>query len=307
MKKIVFIGGPTASGKTDLAVEIAKQFNGELINADSRQIYKYLDIGTNKDDITEQNGKFFIKNIPIHLVNFLNPDERYSVYDFKQAAIAQIEDIINRGRLPIIVGGTGLYIDSIIKDYPLEVNKNNELRTQLEAKNTNELQQILISEYAQEFEKLNKSDKSNPRRLVRLIEKLKSEGTQNSNNLQDKKVCNYDYIFLYPEYNVDELNQKIDKRVEQMFNEGIVEETLKVLDLGFPKDCIALQGTGYKEVIDLINKNITGKECIRLVKISHRQYAKRQRTWFEGIGRGYKLTKVENAQQAIEKVKEFYE
>jgi len=300
MKKIVFIGGPTASGKTDLAVSIAQKFSGELINADSRQIYKYLDIGTNKGDIKNIKGNNYLQGIPIHLVSFLDPDKNYSVFDFKEAAVTLIEDIIVRGKLPIIVGGTGLYIDSIIKNYQLTTQQNTELRKELETKDLNELQQELITNNLNNYTRLNDSDRANKRRLVRLIEKLKPDYI--INNVKS----DYDSLFLYPTYNWEDLVIKIETRVDLMFKEGIVEEVKHLITLGFSKNSIALQGTGYKEVLSLLDGNISLQECINLVKISHRQYAKRQRTWFEGEGRKYNLTNVENAQQAENKVNEFY-
>jgi len=301
MKKIVFIGGPTASGKTELAISIAKKFNGELINADSRQIYKYLDIGTNKGSITANGTQNFINDIPIHLVSFLNPDKRYSVFEFKEQAYKLIDQITEQGKLPIIVGGTGLYIDSILKNYSQTAVSNPELREELEKLSINDLQNVLKRDYPEAFEKLNQSDKHNPQRLVRLIEK------QSAPIIEHQKIPNFDYIFLYPKYDWQVLTQKIDQRVEQMFKDGLVQEVEKVLSLGYTNDSPALKGTGYKEVIDLLNKNISLQECINLVKISHRQYAKRQRTWFEGEGREYNLIKVENAQQAQEVIKNFYD
>src|SRR5476649_45732 len=130
MNKIIVIGGLTATCKTKLAIEVAKKFNGELINADSRQIYKYLDIGTNKEagSWKFEDGVWEIENIPIHLVNIINPNQRFSVYEYQQLAFKAIEDILKRGKLPILVGGTGLYIDSILQNYELQITnyENNE-------------------------------------------------------------------------------------------------------------------------------------------------------------------------------------
>lgn len=301
MKKIVFIGGPTASGKTDLAVKIAKDFNGELINADSRQIYKFLDIGTNKGDIIEIEGKNFIDDIPIHLVSFLNPDERYSVFEFKIAALNLIEEITSKNKLPIIVGGTGLYIDSIIKNYELTSTTDSKIRENFESKSLEELTTFLTKNFNEEFTKLNSSDRLNKRRLVRLIEKLLTPPPQ----YQTSKLLNYDYIFLYPDYNWEDLTLKIGSRVEKMFKEGLVKEVEDVLLKGFSKSCVALQGTGYKEVIQYLEGDIDLKSCIELVKISHRQYARRQRTWFEGEGRGYNLLKVKDYSEAKDLVEAF--
>ena len=301
MKKIVFIGGPTASGKTDLAVRIAKEFNGELINADSRQIYKFLDIGTNKGGIKQIEGKNFIDDIPIHLVSFLNPDERYSVFEFKVAAINLIEEIISRKKLPIIVGGTGLYIDSIIKNYELTSATDSKIRENFENKSLGELTAFLNENFSNEFAQLNSSDRLNKRRLVRLVEKLLAPTPQ----YKTSKLINYDYIFLYPQYKWEDLTLKIGYRVDQMFSEGLVKEVEDVLAKGFLKSSIALQGTGYKEVMQYLASNIDLKNCIELVKISHRQYARRQRTWFEGEGRGYNLLKVKDYSEAKDLIEAF--
>lgn len=293
MKKIVFIGGPTASGKTDIALKLAQQFNGELINADSRQIYKYLDIGTNKGNVRTYNGSTFLEDIPIHLVSFLEPDKRYSVYDFQNDANSKIQELFLRGKLPIVVGGTGLYIDALIKNYDLSEGTNLELRLKLEGLNLEQLQYELEKNHPGRFEELNESDKKNRRRLIRLIEKL--------NSSEDPQIVqsDYNYIFLYPEYNWITLKNKIEQRVEEMFRTGLVEETQNVLKLGYSKSSVGLQGTGYKEVIALLDNRISLQECIELVKISHRQYARRQRTWFEGEGRGYKLIKVKDSEDAV--------
>ncbi|CAG1021174.1 tRNA dimethylallyltransferase [Patescibacteria group bacterium] len=298
MEKIVIIGGLTASGKTALAVKLAKKYNGELINADSRQIYKYLDIGTNKDGIITTEQGSFIDKVPIHLVSFLEPNQRYSVYDFKSDAIKHIEDILSRKKLPIIVGGTGLYIDSIIKNYKLETTSSSAPRAELESKSLPELQQIANQDYPESYLALNKSDQSNKRRLIRLIER------QGINNIS-KEQSQYEYLFLYPKYTWKELLVKIETRVEGMFKEGLVAETKRVLNLGFSKNSVALQGIGYKQVIEYLEGNFNSQKCIDLVKIAHRQYAKRQRTWFEGKSRNYDLNIIGNFEDAVRAVDKF--
>lgn len=298
MEKIVIIGGLTASGKTALAVKLAKKYNGELINADSRQIYKYLDIGTNKDGIITTEQGSFIDKVPIHLVSFLEPNQRYSVYDFKSDAIKHIEDILSRKKLPIIVGGTGLYIDSIIKNYKLETTSSSAPRAELESKSLPELQQIANQDHPESYLALNKSDQSNKRRLIRLIER------QGINNIS-KEQSQYEYLFLYPKYTWKELLVKIETRVEGMFKEGLVAETKRVLNLGFSKNSVALQGIGYKQVIEYLEGNFNSQKCIDLVKIAHRQYAKRQRTWFEGKSRNYDLNIIGNFEDAVRAVDKF--
>lgn len=307
--KILIVGGPTATGKTDIAVKLAKENNGELINADSRQVYKYLKIGTNVGDIKFQNNYRLklndeegnkdlenievplhtINSIPIHLIQFLDLNKRFSVFEFKSLASALIEDIFSRGKVPIVVGGTGLYIDSLIKDYPLNESTDNvdnyALRNELENKGVDELQKMLPKNI---LESMNESDRQNKRRLIRKIEKLNSK----SKVIDFKKFSEnevFEYTFYYPKFNWDDLKERINSRVEQMFKDGLVEETRRVLEMGYSKDAHALTTMGYKEVIQYLNNEISLDECIELVKIAHRQYARRQRTWFEGEGRGYEL------------------
>lgn len=231
MKKIIILGGPTATGKTKYAVELAKQLNGELINADSRQLYKYLDIGTNKGEInliTETQSEYETNNIPIHLVNIINPDKRFDLFRFQQLAFKEIENILNREKLPIIVGGTGLYIDSIIKNYELkDIDNNNlinlEIRAKLESLSVTELQNEIFKINNTKPNNLNNSDWNNPRRLIRYIENLDI----NVNPQQIQAMSKYNFLFLYPEYNWEELKNRINDRVISMFETGLVKETKK--------------------------------------------------------------------------------
>jgi tRNA dimethylallyltransferase len=307
MKKLIVIGGPTSSGKTSLAINIAKEFDCELINADSRQIYRYLDIGTNKGElsaVSNQPSAFLIDNIPIHFVSFLDPDKRFSVFEYKKLAEEKIDDVISRGKVPILVGGTGLYIDAIIKNYKLQDTNsiNVDFRNELENYSLKELQEKVISLGQTYFDQLNVSDKSNPRRLIRLIEKASSNVGEES---VDADTSKYDYLILYPEYSWDELKLKIANRVDEMFIEGLIDETKNVLSLGFPKDSIALQGVGYKQVVEYLDGKIDLKTCIELVKTAHQQYARRQRTWFEGERRRYNLVKIKDVETAIKELKDF--
>lgn len=327
MSKLIVIGGPTASGKTALAIEIAKKYNGEIINADSRQIYKFLDIGTNKGNITSTQDYYAFKvdnynlqnpftpepfqihipiytidTVPIYLISFLFPDERFNVFRFKKLAEKMINKIQERGKLPIIVGGTGLYVDAVIKNYQedgLNEFYDDNYRDYLSSLDITILQNMLKQSNIALFESLNESDKTNPRRLSRLLEKLKAleiKGSSvNINSLKDtyeRGESQFDVSFLYPEFDWGELKLRIENRAEEMFKEGLVEETKKVLDMGFPKASPALQGMGYKEVLMYLDAKIDLKTCIELVKKAHKQYARRQRTWFESERRDYNLQKI---------------
>lgn len=296
-KKVIIVAGPTGSGKTEIALALAEKFNGELINSDSRQVYKYLNIGTNKGNISSKDNHTYIKSIPIHLINILEPNEQFNVFEFKKLAEKKIDEIITNKKLPIVVGGTGLYIDSLVRNYiQTDIESDPDLRNELNNLTLEELRERIKKE---DYESLNDSDKQNPRRLIRIIEK------ESSNQYGELSESIYDYLILYPKYVWEELKEKLDKRVEHMFEYGLVNETKLVLKKGFSRTDPGLQVMGYKEVQDYLEEKITIDQCIDLVKIAHRQYAKRQRTWFEGIGRNYDLKKVDKNIDAIAAVKLF--
>ncbi len=326
-KKVILIGGPTASGKTDIALKLAEKYNGELINADSRQIYKYLDIGTNKgkvkntgsiitlegvdlelpnpfgDDVKTNLPVYELEGKPMYMVSFMDPNKRFDVYRFKKAAYYLINGILTRGKLPIVVGGTGLYIDAILKNYShsdVDEYQDIKLRNYLNSLDVGILQEMLATESLEVFNSLNESDKNNPRRLARIIEKLKYlEAKENKKqisreDLDKRRKAPYDFTFLYPEYKWEDLRVKIEKRAAQMFKDGLVSETEKVLKMGFEKNSVALQGVGYKQVIEYIDGKYNLETCVEKVKNAHKHYARRQRTWFEGKKRGYDLTIVKS-------------
>jgi tRNA dimethylallyltransferase len=285
------VAGPTASGKTDFAVKLAKQINGELINVDSRQIYKYLDIGTNKGKLKNLNQDLRFKNktlpvhevegngIKIHLLSFLEPDKPFSAFAFRELTYEAIEYILKLGKVPILVGGSGLYLEVIMhpEKYSEQVTTNNEqLRAELNKLSRPELQKRVQEIGHGSWEKLNESDRENPRRLIRIIEKA-AENFEESPQVESP----YEFHVHLLEVPMSELTERINKRVEEMFAQGIVKETKRVLDMGFPPTSVALQGIGYREILKLLKGEISGKQCISLVQIAHRKYAKRQVTWFK--------------------------
>lgn len=283
--KVIIVAGPTATGKTDIAITLAKNFDGELINADSRQVYKYLNIGTNKENITE---------VPMHLTNILDLNERFNLYNFQKLALEKINEISSKNKLPIIVGGTGLYLDSLIKGYKLN-NTEDKRNSDLENLTVEEMQKMISIEV---LESLNNSDKNNPRRLIRIIEKQE--------NIQTEKIdLNIETFILYPEYDWENLKLRIDERVEKMFDNGLIEETQDLLKKGYSEDSAGLEIMGYREVVAYLKKQIDLQTCKERVKIAHKQYAKRQRTWFEGEGRAYSLNKYSNLDEALKLAKKF--
>lgn len=294
MQKIVVICGPTSSGKTSLSLKLASEIDAELISSDSRQVYRTLDIGTNKGKLTESSGQYFLEGVPLHLVNLRNPDESYNVFDFKNDFDSKIKEIRSRGKNIILVGGTGLYIDAVYRNYQLSdsiENKYSDL-------GINELRKLYIEKYPDAFEQLNYSDQNNPRRLSMHLSKLDA-GIE----LKANQKSELEFIFIYPNFEREELKAKIDTRVDEMFQEGLVSETRNALQKY--GDCVALQGIGYKEVVEFLNGKYSEEECVKLVKYAHNQYAKRQITWFEGAGRAYPLNRVNGINDTIELVRSF--
>lgn len=295
MQKIVVICGPTSSGKTSLSLKLASAIDAELISSDSRQVYRTLDIGTNKGNLTQSQGQYLLEGIPLHLVNLRNPNESYNVFDFKNDFDLKSKEIASRGKNIILVGGTGLYIDAVYRNYQLSdsiENKYSEL-------GINELRNLYVEKYPDAFEQLNYSDQNNPRRLSMHLSKLDA-GIE----LKSNQKSELDFIFIYPNFEREEIKAKIDARVDEMFKEGLVDETKNALEK-YGSNCVALQGIGYKEVVEFINGKYSEEECVKLVKYAHNQYAKRQITWFEGAGRAYPLNRVNGINDTIELVRAF--
>lgn len=279
------VAGPTASGKTDYALTLAREVNGELINADSRQIYQFLDIGTNKGNIQPAGNsdvsEFTLENVPLHLVNILNPDQQFDVHTYQQKVFELLPQIWQRGHIPILVGGTGLYIDAVLHPERYSFGsstQNGELRVKLNELTTSDLQVRVNELNADILDSLNDSDRNNPRRLIRLIEKLSEP--------KDKMPPGINQLPFEPQVHLvnlplNELTERINKRVDQMWQEGLVNEVKNVLELGYSENSTGLQGIGYREVLQLLHGELTEEEAVNRIKISHRQYAKRQVTWFK--------------------------
>lgn len=303
--KVIVVAGPTASGKTRYAIELAQKINGVIINADSRQVYKYMDIGTNKGNLMMNNeGRLLVERggeeyelssfemeksgIDGWLFDIVEPNDYFSLYSYQYLASYLIKSIFEQGRQPLLVGGTGLYIDSIVNNYQIEqLEVDFEYRQKLENLSLSELQSLLLGQNSKVFDDLNNSDLNNPVRLIRLIEKLR-----NSSRLEGgkKKTSRFGSEIHYPEYDRELLYNKIDKRVEEMFDEGLIEEVESLIKNGY-KDCRSMRGIGYKEVAEYLEGGNSLEECKNLIKQGHRNYARRQITWFEGEGRGYELVR----------------
>ena len=276
--KVIAICGPTASGKTKLGIELANKLNGEIISCDSMQIYKEMDIGTAKPTLEErQEAKH-------HLIDFVSPDQRYSVSEYKKDAENIIKCIIEEGKIPIIVGGTGLYLNSLVYgiEYP-DIETDLEYRKKLEERASTEGLEKLYKE-AQKIDEIatRKISSNDQKRILRILEIYHSTGkTKTELEIESRKEgIKFDYRIFVLNMDREKLYNRINQRVDLMINNGLVEEVenLKNKYTNFPT---AFQGIGYKEVLEYLNNEITKNEMIEKIKQESRRYAKRQITWFK--------------------------
>ena len=273
MENLVIITGPTGIGKTELSLELAKKYKGEIISSDSMQIYKKLNIGTAKIDLDKTS-------IPHHMIDIIEPSDNFTVADFKSSARKIITDINNKGGLPFLVGGTGLYINSLV--YNLDFTE-----TEPDYEYRDELREILEEEGSEFlYEKLQDQDrnmaekihKNNGQRIIRALEIIKN-GNKKGDNFREE---NNDYNLIYIGLNMDraKLYQKINQRVDKMIDLGLIDEVKNLLDEGLDKNSQSLKAIGYKEVISYLDGEIDFDEMVDLIKKNSRHYAKRQLTWF---------------------------
>lgn len=274
--KVVVIVGPTASGKTAVSIELAKKINGEIISADSMQIYKYMDIGTAKPTLDEMQG------IKHYMLDVVMPDETFNVAKYKSMAESAIEEILKKGKAPIIVGGTGLYINTLVDGIEFaDVPGDEEYRNELIEKGYREGAMSIYKELEKvDSESAKKIDPNNIRRVARALEIYKVTGkTKTQLDIESRKEVKYDYRLFGMEWDRETLYNRIDLRVDKMIEAGLIDEVRNVTEK-FKISNTAVQGLGYKEVIEFLNGNISYEEMIEKLKLETRHYAKRQLTWF---------------------------
>ncbi|EMF0277121.1 tRNA (adenosine(37)-N6)-dimethylallyltransferase MiaA [Enterococcus hirae] len=273
MEKVLVIVGPTAVGKTALSVELAKKFNGEIISGDSLQVYKKLDIGTAKINTSEMEG------IPHHLIDVIEPNETYSVADFQKAGRKLITEITERGRLPMIVGGTGLYIQSLLYDFQLGAKEESVTAVR---KKYEELAETLSKKELWEYLKTKdplaaeKIHWNNQRKVIRALEVFEVTG-YSITTPQEEPARLYDYCMIGLNTERALLYQRINQRVDSMLEEGLLEEARFVYELG---EVQASQGIGYKEFYPYFKGEESLENVVEQLKMNSRRYAKRQLTWF---------------------------
>jgi tRNA dimethylallyltransferase len=279
LKKLFILGGPTAVGKTSISVKLAKELKGEIISADSMQIYKYMDVGSAKINKEEMEG------IPHHLIDIVSPEEEFSVIDFKERASAAIVDIRSRGYLPMVVGGTGFYINSLIFNYSYtSAEKDEEYRKYLENLAAKEgktyVHELLKKIDPQSYERLFPNDL---KRVIRALEVYKLTGQTIGEYTASDDIYNIPYDISYFVLTMDreKLYDRINKRVDIMLENGLIEEVIKLKEMGYNANMQSMKGIGYKEILYYLEGEISLERAVELIKQGSRNYAKRQLTWFK--------------------------
>ncbi len=277
-KPLIILTGPTAVGKTELSVKLAKALQGEIISADSIQVYKYMDIGSAKVTKEEMEG------VKHYLIDELMPDEEFNIFYFKEKAKEYVNEIYKNNHIPIVAGGTGFYIQSLLYDIEF---KNEESDDQIR----NELYQLYEKQGAAYIHNILKEidpesavaiHENNVKRVIRAIEYYRLNGEKISTHNEREKQKNSPYNFKYYCLNMDRklLYERINKRVDIMVKNGLVEEVKSLLNMGYSKNLVSMQGIGYKEIVLYLEGNITLEEAVEMIKQETRRFAKRQLTWF---------------------------
>ncbi len=276
-KKLVILTGPTAAGKTELSINLAKKINGEIISADSMQVYRGMDIGSAKITEEEKCG------VPHHLIDILEPEDEFNVFLFKKLATEAIDDIISRGKIPIIVGGTGFYIQSVLYDVDFTTEEDNgEIRARLEKEaeaDSDALYERLKDVDPDSAEAIHKN---NIKRVIRALEYHELTGGLMSEHNETERARKKAYLNRYFVLTMDraKLYERIDKRVDIMLDKGLVDEVKSLKERGLTKDNISMQGLGYKEILGYLDGEYDLDRAVYLIKRDTRHFAKRQLTWF---------------------------
>ena len=278
-KPMIILTGPTAVGKTDLSIQLAKAIGGEIISADSMQVYRHMDIGSAKVTPEEMDG------VPHHLIDVLEPEEEFNVVVFQKLAKEALTGIYERGYIPIIVGGTGFYIQALLYDIDFTENDGDTaIRRELE-----ELAQTqgagCLHQMLQEIDPESAAaiHQNNVKRVIRAIEFYRQTGKKISLHNEQEREKQSPYQFLYYVLDTDRktLYERIDRRVDRMMEHGLVDEVKHLADMGCTRDMVSMQGLGYKEILDYLSEEISLEEAVYILKRDTRHFAKRQITWFK--------------------------
>ncbi len=295
MQQMITILGPTASGKTPLAVALARKIGGEILSADSRQVYRRMDIGTGKDLVE-------YSEVPFHLINICEPGTKYNLFQFQQDFYDAYQDIIGRGVRPILCGGTGLYIEAVLKGYKLSpVPQNPKLRQRLEGKTLEELTEML-----KELKRMNDSTMHNTTDVdscQRAIRAIEIEDYNLHTPMPKRELPAIPSVIIGVDIPLEERREKITRRLKARLEEGMVEEIKALLDEGIPAEDLIYYGLEYKFVTEYITGKTTFDEMFQRLEIAIHQFAKRQMTWFRGMERrGFTIHWIDALQPMDEKV-----
>ncbi len=303
LQKLVVILGPTASGKTSWSLQLAKKFDGEIISADSRQVFKKMNIGTAKVlGEWKWNGlqrTYLVENIPHHLIDFLDPGKSFTLTQFRDRAVKHIKLSHKHNKLPMLVGGTGLYIQSLVDNYIIpKVPPNKKLRKSLEEKSLEELHNLLKQ---MDPDAAKTIDAKNGRRLVRALEVCIFTGEPFSKQkLKGEQL--FDVLLIGIDVPRELLYQRIDMRVDDMIEQGLVKEIKSLVNQKYSWELPSMNGVGYKEIKNFINKESTLEECIEILKKNTRRLARKQLTWFR---KDKRIKWVETYEEAENLITEF--
>ena len=278
-KKLIILTGPTAVGKTKLSIELAKAINGEIISADSMQVYQQMDIGSAKVKPDEMGG------VPHFLIDIMKPSEAFNVVTFQTLAKEAMADIYSRGKVPIIVGGTGFYIQAILNDIEFDENeKSSEIREKYE-RLLNEHGEAALHKRLMEVDEAAaaKIHQNNSKRVIRALEYFEQTGNKISmhNQEQRERISPYDFKYFVLNDEREMLYKRIDERVDKMIVDGLVDEVKELHEEGYTRDMVSMQGLGYKEILEYLDGECTLEEAIYKIKRDTRHFAKRQITWFK--------------------------
>lgn len=306
MKKIVVISGPTASGKTELAINLAKKTSGEIISADSMQIYKYMDIGTAKPSMEEMQG------IPHYMLDVVNPEEAFNVAAYKKMAEGIIREILKRNRLPIIVGGTGLYINSLIYNIKFSETVCDEaFRKKMNCLATTEGPQKLHGMLESvDPESASRIHCNNIKKVIRALEVFEFTKKTISQHQKESRIepPPYNYLIFTLDMQRDDLYRRIDARVDNMVAKGLIDEVKTLKGMGYNDKLSSMQGLGYKEIFRYLGNEISYEDAISTIKRGTRHYAKRQVTWFKAIKQAsWLVAGKENIEENTKKIQEHLE
>ena len=277
-QKLIVLTGPTAVGKSKLSIELAGKIGGEIISADSMQVYKYMNIGTDKISKEKMGG------IPHHLIDFLDPKEDFNVFMFQKLVKEAIADISSRGKIPILVGGTGFYIQAVLYDIDFtETDEDNTIRSELEERVRKEGTSGIYEELKSvDPESALLIHENNSKRVIRALEYYKKTGKKISehNKEQSEKTSPYDFYYFVLTDDREVLYSRIDKRVDAMIEEGLVDEVKELMQMDIPKTATSMQSLGYREIFGYLDGEYDLDRAIYLIKRNTRHFAKRQLTWF---------------------------